>query len=235
MNLRSVALCAAFVLIGQLTYAASINEIRIDQSGADNDEFVELFGTAGESLSGTTFVILQDNGNIDGVVDLTGQSIGSNGYFVMAESTFSLGTADFTTTLNLENGENSSYLLVDGFTGMETDDLDTMDDGTLTMPWSSILSGVSILDDEDTILAGGPEDIDYSGVLGIPTVGPDGSFAPGHFFAVPDGSTTFSIGLFDPTDAAALDTPGAMNVPEPAGMALASVLFLGFLGIRRQR
>ena len=43
-----------------------ITELRVDQTGADDDEFIELSGTPGESLEGLSFVILQDNGTIDG-------------------------------------------------------------------------------------------------------------------------------------------------------------------------
>lgn len=219
-------------------FAVSINEIRIDQPGSDNDEYVELFTTVdGESLSGVSFIILQDNGNIDGVVDLSAQSFATGDpYFVLAESTFTLGTADLTTNLNLENGENSTYLLVSGFTGAEGDDLDPMDDGTLTTPWTSIIDGVSILDDEDTVLDGGPEDIDYSNLLGVESIGPDGSFAPVHFFADPDGGMINSIGAFNPADAAALDSPGSTNtVPEPNSMLMAVLGLLCLNGLRRRR
>ena len=37
-----------------------INEVRVDQSGADNDEYVELAGQPGASLTGLTFVVLGD-------------------------------------------------------------------------------------------------------------------------------------------------------------------------------
>ena len=66
---------------------------------------------------------------IEAVVDLSGQAIPGSGYFVMAESTFSLGTADYVTSLNFENSDNVTHLLVSGFSGADGDDLDTDDDG----------------------------------------------------------------------------------------------------------
>ncbi len=49
---------------------------------------------------------------IEAVVDLASQSIPAGGYFVAAESTFTLGTADLTTNLNFENSDNVTHLLV---------------------------------------------------------------------------------------------------------------------------
>lgn len=208
------------VLSCTVLQAASINEIRVDQPGGDDDEFVELFGAPGESLDDLSFVILQDNGSIDGIVDLDGENLNANGFFVIAESTFTIGTADLTATLNLENGENSTYLLVQDLSGMQMDDLDADDDGVLeTMPWTAIIDGVSSIDDEDTVLDGGPEDINYGPSLGLPVVGPDGTFLPGTFAAIPDGSDNYVPLAFSTDDEE--NTPGATNgIPEPASVVL---------------
>ena len=67
----------------QLSSDIFINEIRIDQSGTDYDEYVELSGTAGTSLAGLTYLVLGDgtggSGVIEAVVDLTGATIPSSG------------------------------------------------------------------------------------------------------------------------------------------------------------
>lgn len=61
---------------------------------------------------------------MNAVIDLTGSAIPAGGFFVAAEPTFGLGTADFTTGLNFENSDNVTHLLVRGFTGSNGDDLD---------------------------------------------------------------------------------------------------------------
>ena len=117
-----------------------------------------------------------------------------------AESTFSLGTADLTATLNFENSDNVTHLLVSGFTGANGDDLDTDDDGILDVtPWSAVVDSVALVETP------GSGDQIYS----TTTVGPDGTFVPGQVFRLPDGTGDFQIGAFDPTNGD--DTPGASN------------------------
>ncbi|MBN1813307.1 MAG: hypothetical protein JXA14_15840, partial [Anaerolineae bacterium] len=88
-----------------------INEIRVDQTGADNDEYFELAGSSGTSLDNLTYLVIGDgtggSGVIEAVIELTGTTIPADGYFLAVESTFSLGgTADLTTSLNFENSDN---------------------------------------------------------------------------------------------------------------------------------
>jgi hypothetical protein len=71
------------------------------------------------------------SGTVEAIVSLDGKVIGANGFFLAAESSFSLGTANLTTSLNFENSENVTHLLVSNFTGANGDDLDTDDDGLL--------------------------------------------------------------------------------------------------------
>ena len=183
-----------------------LSEIRIDQPGTDNDEYIELSGSAGTSLDGLTLLVLGDgtggSGVIENVVDLNGQSIGSTGYFVVAESTFSLGVADLVvgTGLNFENSDNVTQLLVRDFTGAGSQDLDTDEDGVLDVtPWSEVVDRVAlILQDNPPTTT----ELHY----GPPTVGPDGIFVPGHVFRCDDG---WRVGAFDPS--AGDDTPGAAN------------------------
>jgi len=180
-----------------------INEIRIDQPGGDSDEYFELAGEADTALDGLTYLVIGDgaggSGVIEAVVDLSGQTVSTEGYFVAAESSFSstLGTADLTTDLNFENSDNVTHLLVSGFSGSGGDDLDTDDDGVLdTDPWSEVLDCVALVED----LSSGEE------IYCPTTVGPDGEYVPGHVFFCPDG---WQIGAFDPEGGD--DTPGAFN------------------------
>lgn len=177
-----------------------ISEVRVDQTGADDDEYFELSGSAGTDLSDLTYIVIGDGtggvGVIEAVVSLAGQSIPASGFFVVAESTFTLGTADFVTDLNFENSDSVTHLLVRGFSGSNGQDLDTDNDGTLDLtPWSDLVSAVGLLSTD-------PNDRVYTSV----TVGPEGNFLPGHVYRCEDG---FRIGAFDPNGGD--DTPGAPN------------------------
>ena len=189
-------------------HAVQINEIRIDQPSSDNDEYFELLGAPNESLEGLTYIVIGDgsgaSGTIEAVVDLTGQALDASGLFVVAESTFTLATANLTANLNFENSDNVTHLLVRGFVGANGDDLDMDDNGTLdTLPWIDIEDSVA-LKENDT------GDLLYSDTI----VGPDGTFVPGHVYRCGDG---FEIGIFDPASLDALDTPTAANpCPEQA-------------------
>ena len=219
--MRSMLTCMAAggaLLASAVLNAGSIqiNEIRIDQTGTDTDEYFELIGPPNDLLVGLTYIVIGDgataSGTIEAVVDLTGQTLDANGLFVAAEATISLGTANLTASLNFENSDNVTHLLVDGFTGADGDDLDTNDDGTLDVtPWTSVVDAVAL------IIADPPEvgqEFVYAVQLGGQNVGPDGTFVPGHVYrCTPDGD--WVIGPFDPTGGD--DTPGAANEACPTG------------------
>ncbi len=186
---------------------------------ADDDEYIELSGAAQTSLDGLSLLVIGDgtggSGVVENVVSLTGQTIGDSGYFVVAESTFTLGTADFVAGLNFENGDNVTHLLVRDFTGTNGQDLDTNDDGVLDVtPWSAVVDLVAMILQENP-----PTSTEFH--YGPPTIGPDGTAVPGHVFRCDDG---WRIGAFDP--AGGDDTPGAANacevVPPPPAEALIS-------------
>lgn len=183
-----------------------ISEIRIDQPGGDDDEYFELSGDPGASLAGLTYLVIGDGAFADGsgvleaVIDLSGNSLDSNGFFVVAESTFTLGTANLNTTVQFENSDNVTHLLVRDFSGANGDDLDTDDDGVLdSQPWSEIVDLIALVEE-----ANPPSSTEFH--YGPPQIGPDGSFVPGHVFRCDEG---WVIGEFDP--GAGDDTPGAAN------------------------
>ncbi|RME93248.1 MAG: PEP-CTERM sorting domain-containing protein [Verrucomicrobia bacterium] len=212
-----------------------LNEIRIDQPGGDDDEYFEIFSTdpANDSLADVVLLVIGDgpggSGVIENVTDLSGQSL-SSPWFVAAESTFTLGTADFTTSLNFENSDNVTFALVQGFTGANGDDLDVDDDGVLdAMPWNSLLDAVALLETTETP----PTTTEWAYPSLGGSVGPDGTFVPGHVYRSPDGGT-WEVGQYDP--AGGDDTPGAANpapIPEPSTATLL-LLGAGALFLRRR-
>ena len=198
--------------------AIRINEVRLDQPGADNDEYLELRGAPGASLNGLTYVVIGDltgatppvqNGGIEYVLDLSGQVLDSNGLFLVAKSTFSLpATPNLIAPLNFENFDNVTHLLVSGFTGAVGQDLDPNDDGVLEItPWTAIIDSVAIVGvlNPDGIT----NDFFYSDVV----VGPDGGAVPGHVYLC-GNFPQWRIGPYDIT--VGVDTPGAAN-PTCAG------------------
>ena len=185
-----------------------ISEVRIDQPSSDLDEFFELAGPAGAPLGGLAYIVIGDgtagnNGVIEEATDLAGQFLDGSGLFVAAEATFGPGTADLITSLNFENGDNVTHMLVSGFTGSNGDDLDPDDDGVLDVtPWSAVVDSVAIIG------PAGTGDHVY-----CPTrVGPDGSGPPFHVYRC-SPSLVWRIGPQDP--AAGDDTPAAPNLPCP--------------------
>lgn len=235
---RSLLTLAGFAFAAA-SQAVVINEIRIDQPSADNQEYFELFGTAGESLNDLTYIVIGDgtgaSGVIESVTSLAGLSVNLNGYFLVAEATwgtsvppgFAGGVPDLSLAgngLNFENSDNVTHLLVSGFTGASGDDLDTNDDGTLdTTPWSGIVDSVALVVD--------PTATTSEHYYSPNVVGPDGIFVPGHVYRFGDGGP-WTIGLFG-NDGIYEDTPGGANpVPEPATM---SALALGAMAMIRRR
>lgn len=202
-TLRKLALASAGSLaLGAIAQAQNgvsevlINEFRIDQSSTDNDEYVELIGAPGTDLTGLTYIVIGDfpAGNIENVTSLDGFTIPASGLFVMAEATFTIGVADETVSLNFENSDNVTHLLVRDYDGTTTD-IDTDDDGVQDVtPWTAVLDGLALIEDPN----GG--DPTYWPV----TLGPDGSFVPAHAIRCSAGWAIGKFGII-------LDTPGSAN------------------------
>ncbi len=211
-----------------------ISEIRIDQPGADTDEFFELANltSAGIDLDDLTYVVLGDgaggSGEIEVVVPLEGMSISTGGFFVAAESSFTLGSADLIRSLNFENSDNVTHLLVAGFSGVLGQDLDPDDDGTLDQaPWTQVLDRIALIEEPNPPAA---TEFHY----GPPVIGPDGSSAPFHVWQCDQG---WSFGPQDPVGGQ--DTPGAAALDceltgmEPTAIRLRSLRASGQPGPHR--
>jgi hypothetical protein len=204
-----------------------INELRIDQDGADDDEYFELFGGPATNLYGLSYVVIGDgfdsgSGVVETAVKLYDEWIPDDGFFLAVEETFTLrwlGEAQLVlhpARLNFENRDNVTHMLVFGFSAVVGADLDPDDDGTLDYePWAGVIDCVAVLDE-----VGGGDKV-YCG----DTVGPVGGFtpAPGHVYRGPDAGS-WSMGVMDPWTPSAADTPGWSNAqpPEPSILGVQS-------------
>lgn len=215
-------------------FDGAINEVRIDHPGSDVDEYAELIGAPGADLTDVFYLVVGDaapgGGFVENITDLTGFCVPDDGFLVIAEETFTLGTADVVLpaeTLNFENSDNVTHLVVrglnpaintgDGFGGSNLDqdmdgfidatgdwDGDGVDDGP---PWSELIDSVALIEEV------GAGDAVYSDNV----VGPDGTFVPGQAYRCPDGDGGWLVGGFGTSDGT--DTPGAPNVCDDGEVA----------------
>ncbi|MFM7051113.1 MAG: hypothetical protein ACKOYN_03140 [Planctomycetota bacterium] len=189
-----------------------LNELRIEQPGADLDEYIELAGAAGESLNDVSIIVIgdddfalpgQQSGTIEMVVSLAGQSVASSGFFVVGEPTLSLATPNLATSLNLEGGDNLTVLVVRGFTGSLGQDLDTNNDGVLdATPWTSVVSSLAV------VATPSPDGINSEYFYSTTTIGPDAGLQPSAAWLCANTSQ-WNLGTVDPF--AGVDSPGAAN------------------------
>jgi len=204
-----------------------INELRIDQPGSDNDEYVELKGVPGTSLNNISLIVLGDtttggSGAIEAIVTLNGFTIPADGHFLMAESTYSLpGPANdvpnvifSNAELNFENNDNLTFILVGNSTGSLNQDLDTNNDGVLDdIAWLSVIDAVGLIKEPNPPTS---TRYSYAQALGGVDVGPDVTFVPGQVYRC-ETTGTWTIGLFDPFDAlGGTDTAGKLNLACPS-------------------
>lgn len=188
-----------------------INEIRIDHTGADTDEYFELRGPSGTSLTGLTYIVIGDAGTantcgvIESVTDLSTFSIQADGLLCLVSNAATpvLSGYDGAVTLVFENSDNVTHMLVRGFSGTLGDDLDTNDDGVLdATPWTEVVDCVGLSEGTTPDCAG--EEYLYCATV----VGPDGAYVPGQVYRCSD-TGAWVIGQFSPLGAT--DTPGAAN------------------------
>jgi hypothetical protein len=212
MTFRPIfAAIAAFALPAVAAAQVQFSEIRVGQPGFDTQEYVELKAAAGTSLAGLTIVVIGDadgqtppaqNGVIEEAISLSG-SIGSSGYFVIAESTFTLALADLVAPLNFEDPDNVTFLLVSGFTGNIGQSLDLNLDGTLDVtPWATIVDSVALVSVAE------PDGITSDFVYSQTRVGPDGGTSPSYVWRCAN-TGAWRVGAADLSVAG--DTPGADN------------------------
>ncbi|WP_306131657.1 ExeM/NucH family extracellular endonuclease [Roseivivax marinus] len=184
--------------------APVINELRISSEGASDDtsNFVELYGTPGQSFDGLTLLAVSGEfapGQVDYAVSLDGAVADENGFLLVGEaSNPELGAGDVGVDGLDFFGSPQTFLLVENFTGTAGEDLDTDDDGAFDGDIGTVLTGVSLTDGDDN------PDVNYS----TDVFGPDGSFTPAGLARATDGDGAFALLPFGDTSG---DTPGATN------------------------
>ena len=201
-----------------------LNEIRIDMTGTDTLEFVELAGTPGAALGDLTLIVIGDGTVGSGVVE---RARSLAGVVMPADGTLLIGNPALTPDVGngagtggsnvnqdwLENSDNLTFFVVRGWTGAVAADLDTNDDGTLdSTPWVEIIDGIALVESATTP----PVGTEYA--YGANRIGPDGVNVPGHVWRCQD-TGCWNIGLFDPTanQTAGNETPGTDGVDCDAG------------------
>ena len=129
----------------------------------------------------------------------------------MSVSTFTLGIAAIDYVLagsNLfENSDNVTFMLVRNFTGVVLADLDSDDNGVFNtvVPWTEVVDTIALIK-TTTVPPTGTE-----WYYGPNTIGPDGTFVPGHIWRCED-TGCWNIGKFDTLAADPTDTPGVANL-----------------------
>jgi len=195
--------------------ALQLQEIRIDQPGADDDEYVEIRGDEGINLDGVFYIVIGDgaggSGVVENITDLTGMVIPTGGTLLLAEDLDILGmaTPDYIVNLNFENGDNVTHFLCMNFYGYLQQDLDTDDDGILDAePWTGTIDGVRIVGDTSS-------DAVYTYVMDE-EVGPnDDGYVPSHVYRYTSSCGSYMYGTYDPYDPDSVDSPGSENPPCP--------------------
>ena len=201
----SLVIALVLLILPVLTPASPlINEIRTDQLASDLDEYFELAGDPGESLTGYAYLVIGDDpeaggGFLEAVIDLSGLSIAADGVLSVGEdASIPCGEIDVALpgALDFEDSDNVTHMLVSGFVGAVDTDLDTDDDGVLELePWTAVIDAVALI---ETTLSGDPVYCDA-------ILGPDQGAAVTHAVRCAAG---WGIGEFA---LCGLDTPGAPN------------------------
>lgn len=151
-----------------------INEYVANHAGMDQREFVEILGDPNTDIS--QYWVLQIEGDAE-------DNPGRVHAVIQCGSTNSLGLWFSGFSEDVLGNTSMTLMLVDGFTGLQDDDLDTDDDGVLDItPWSAVMDALAVNDSDIG-------DQTYATVLFTP--GFDGDiFAPGGLSRIPHGMNT---------------------------------------------
>jgi hypothetical protein len=210
----------------------NFNEIYASHTGVDDQEFIELIGAPGLALDSFMVLILEGDagpirGTLDRAVDLTGQVMPADGYFVIGDTLVpnvdlvigGPGACSLPPTCDsIENG-TETFLLVQvanpaAVAALVGTDLDPEDDGVSNIRCTpDILNVLEVVAMTDA----GVGDKVYNGAL-TNTLGPDGTFFPAGIYRGLDYPNPWCGAFLDFDDVANLNqprTPGGPNAPCP--------------------
>jgi hypothetical protein len=211
---KSLVTLGAFAFCAYSAQGLMLNEMRTDQpDNPDDEEFVEIKGTPGESLDGVWFIYIGDHsgdgafkgsGTIERALDLTGFSIPDDGIFLMIGPGFDGVTMGIDPSQvdyvfdgfgnALENSDNVTALLVRGFTegeilvfddqlGENAVDIDDDDDG---VP-NATLPWTEVIDAVSLVETPDSGDLFYGSVFGGTDIPPtEGGFVASHAYRASD-------------------------------------------------
>jgi len=212
LPILTALLATVIITAGPASAQFMLNEIRVDHTGADVDEYVEIKGTAGAALTNHWLVVIGDGapsgcGNIENAIDLSTYSIQADGYFALRVSNGvpTLTGYDATLTGSFENSDNLTFLLVTGNTGIVGNDVDADNNGAMDFtPWTAIVDEIGLSEGTVPNCVTALDEYLYTAI----TVGPDGINVPGHVYRCSD-TLAWLIGQFNTVGG--VDTPGAVN------------------------
>jgi len=197
------------------SFTVVINEVLASHSGADDTEFIELFGTPGHTLDGLSLLVIEgdafDPGRIDRRFDFgPGDVLGTNGFYLLGNPA-GLGTNYGVTpngTIFTNYLENSSLTIALALTSSLSGGV-----GDLITGGETVLDALGLAD----------ADVGDQFFLGATVIGPDGPFFPAGARRVVDGVDTDTVGDWVIAD---FNLPGANTptagtpIPEPSTMLL---------------
>ncbi len=206
----AIAIAVVFVTEPEPTAAATgdpvlLNEVLASHSGFDDAEYIELFGTAGTSLSGLSVIVVEGDsfgpGRIDRRYDFKPfHALGANGFFLIGNC--SGLPADFGVTPDASIGSN--YLENSSLT------LALVETSSLGGGLGSFVTGGEVVRDSVALNDGGAGDTFF---FGAPVIGPAGPFFPAGARRVVDGVDTDTAADWAISD---FGLPGA-NTPTGGG------------------
>ncbi len=195
-----------------------VNEVVGSTTGGDV-EFIELYNTGASAIDLTGWSIELWDSDIDAGGSGFGGADGTAPYALSG----SIAAGGYWT---IANGETASQI---GFTGDAFFGNNSIENSSYTLILRDGMGNIAnsiFFNDGD---AGDQANDAGAAITADVTVGPDGSFLPAGFYRFGDGSDIIELHNFsDFTDY----TPGAANVPAPAGLAIAG---LGLIAAGRRR
>ena len=208
---------AAIACLATQGFSQSLNELYVSMTGTDDQEFVEIKGTGGASLDGMMLLVIEGEstsafGTLDRAIDLTGNTIPLDGYFVVGNTAVTNLDLDAGASNVFENGTETFYLISTTDVAAVTALLGTNVDADLDLVTDiANMSTVTILD--LVAMTEGGTDVTYDGAQ---TVGPDGTFLPAGIFRGEDAPNGWCLDTFLDFNLGADRTPGAMNISCPS-------------------